>query len=87
MTQTVCQTRGVQKTQELSQAIGGDTTIEAEAVAVGTTVLGDTPQQLVLWELDRQQVTVDFSAGSVGKTAKDPRSGPPRRMATTLPGL
>src|SRR5437867_7348000 len=60
MTQTVCQTRDVGVTEELSQAAGCNTTVAAESAAANTQ-----PQQLVLWELDRQQVTVDFSAGSV----------------------
>src|SRR5713226_3318088 len=60
MTQTVCQTRDVGITEELSQAADGSTTVAAESAAANAQ-----PQQLVLWERDRQQVTVDFSAGSV----------------------
>jgi len=60
MTQTVCQTRDVGGTEELSQAADGNTTVAAESAAANAQ-----PQQLVLWELDRQQVTVDFSAGRV----------------------
>ena len=60
MTPTVCQARGVAETEELSQAASGKTTVAAEIA-----VANELPQQLVLWELDRQQVTVDFSAASV----------------------
>ena len=60
MMQTVCQTVSVDQTAELSQAVDDNTTLGGEANA-GT----DTARQLVLWELGRQQVTVDFSAGNI----------------------
>ena len=55
---TVCQTASVDQTRELSQAVGHNSTTGGESNA-GT----EAAQQLVLWELGRQQVTVDFSAG------------------------
>ena len=68
MSQTVCQTASVDQTGELSQAVGHNTTIGDEANA-GT----DAARQLVLWELGRQQVTVDFSAGNI--VTRDPSKG------------
>ena len=55
MTPTVCQTRDVGATEELSQA-GGDTRVAVESPAANAR-----PQQLVLWELQGQQVTSDFT--------------------------
>ena len=60
MSQTVCQTASVDQTEELSQAVGHNTTIDSEAHAGAAAA-----RQLVLWELGRQQVTVDFSAGNI----------------------
>lgn len=76
MSQTVCQTADVDQTAELSQAVSDNTTIGNEANTTvsneaNTTVSSeansgtDAARQLVLWELGRQQVTVDFSAGNI----------------------
>ena len=68
MSQTVCQTGSVDQTSELSQAVGQNTTIGREvATTIGNESLQKTEStgQLVLWELGRQQVTVDFSAGKI----------------------
>jgi hypothetical protein len=60
MIQTVCQTAGIDQAGELSQAVVNKTTVVSEAKAKT-----DAAEQLVLWELGRQQVTVDFSAGNI----------------------
>lgn len=60
MIQTACQTAIVDQTGELSHAVGHNITIGDEANAGA-----DTARQLVLWELGRNQVTVDFSAGNI----------------------
>ena len=87
MSQTVCQTASVDQTGELSQAVGHNTTIGNEANA-GT----DAARQLVLWELGRQQVTVDFSAGNIVTDTHRPRyphavqqkANPPRPQPAAL---
>jgi hypothetical protein len=67
MTQAVCQTRNGVGTEELSQAAASQATVAAEdaTVAAGEAGSEGRPQQLVLWECDGQQVTVDFSADRV----------------------
>lgn len=76
MSQTIHQTASVDQTGELSQAVSHSTTIGDEG-KMGT----DAARQLVQWELGRQQVTVDFSAGDI---VTDIEANHPSRSADTM---